>query len=466
MSQKDLTGKRAALYIRVSSEEQAKHGLSLDEQEHELKQYANDHGAIIAGIYRDEGTTARKKVHLRKELQRLLRDVREGLIDVILVIKLDRWFRNVADFYKVQELLDKCGVGWIATQEQNLFDTTTSNGRYMFNNFLNMAQYESDRTSERIRYVFAGKKRRGEMISGGLPYGYCAKNKHIVIDETTADNVRDIFKYFTLSQSVRETAAYVKKKYNLQYAPSGMRRLLQNPGYIGTFYQRENYIPALIDWATWDKVQTILHEPRRMEVPRKPRRPYLFTGLIYCPVCGRKLSGRTILQRYNGRHDDYKAYTCPRHVQERGACSFGGYLGEKAIETYLLDNIANLLHDYQTTLTKGARCAGRQVKDVQRKLDRLKDLYVEGFIDRDTYKKDFSRYNKQLQIAINNQQSEPKRKPTRLMMDILHKGVKSLYVGLSQAEKRKFWHAIIKAIYITHFESGKGGKKDFSVVFW
>ena len=90
--------KRAALYIRVSTEEQAKHGFSLAEQQHDLEQYARAHHYTVVGVYADEGNTARKALSRRKELQRLLDNVRAGQVDIILLKCLDRWFRNVRDY--------------------------------------------------------------------------------------------------------------------------------------------------------------------------------------------------------------------------------------------------------------------------------------------------------------------------------------------------------------------------------
>ena len=100
------------------------------------------------GIYADEGVTARKALSRRKELQRFLADVEQGLVDIIIIKCLDRWFRNIADFYKVKEKLDAHGVDWECTREQ--YNTTTPNGILMLNLKLSIAQNESDQTSERI----------------------------------------------------------------------------------------------------------------------------------------------------------------------------------------------------------------------------------------------------------------------------------------------------------------------------
>ena len=161
--------RRAALYIRVSTDEQAKQGFSLPAQEEDLREYARRSGYAVAGLYVDDGVSARKKYTQRKALMRLLSDVEADKIDIILFIKLDRWFRNIADYYKIQEILDAHNVAWKTTQEN--YDTETTNGRLYINIRLSVAQDESDRTGDRIRFVNESKAARGECINGMLPIG-------------------------------------------------------------------------------------------------------------------------------------------------------------------------------------------------------------------------------------------------------------------------------------------------------
>lgn len=137
--------RRAALYIRVSTEEQAMHGYSLDAQREALTHYARNHGMEISSIYIDDGVTARKSFRVRPQFNRMLQDVQADKLDIILFIKLDRWFRNVSDYYEVQKILDAHNVDWAATEEQ--YDTTTANGRLNLNIRLAIAQDESGRTS-------------------------------------------------------------------------------------------------------------------------------------------------------------------------------------------------------------------------------------------------------------------------------------------------------------------------------
>jgi len=125
--QKKLMPLRAALYIRVSTEEQALHGYSMEAQREALTRYAKENNLLIVDYYVDEGKSAREKMQSRTAFQRLMQGVQADKIDLILFIKLDRWFRSIKDYYKTQEILEAHHVDWRTTEEQ--YNTSTTNGR-------------------------------------------------------------------------------------------------------------------------------------------------------------------------------------------------------------------------------------------------------------------------------------------------------------------------------------------------
>ena len=118
---------RVALYARVSTEEQAIHGLSIAVQQENLRNWADENHHTIVDVYVDAGISARKPASKRPSLQRLLDDVRSGRVDMIVFTKLDRWFRNVKEYYKVQDILDAHKCSWRALDED--YETETSSGR-------------------------------------------------------------------------------------------------------------------------------------------------------------------------------------------------------------------------------------------------------------------------------------------------------------------------------------------------
>ena len=160
---------RAALYIRVSGEEQKIKGLSLEAQQERLEKYARDRGWIISGIYIDAAKTARKNIHKRVEFQRMIDSVKRNEIDVLLFCRLDRWFRSVADYYKIMEILEAHNCEWATSDEE--YNTSTANGRLYINVKLSIAQNEADIDAERIDVVFDSKIQHGTVISGSCPFG-------------------------------------------------------------------------------------------------------------------------------------------------------------------------------------------------------------------------------------------------------------------------------------------------------
>lgn len=161
--------KTCALYVRCSKEEQAKFGDTIEAQIEDLKAFAKLHHLKIYAIYVDEGHTARKKYNKRKEFMRMLQDVELHKFEYIIFTKLDRWFRNIADFYKIQEILDNNGVTWLTALER--YEMETTNGKLNVNIRLSVAQDEADRDSDRIKDVFRLKVKKGEAITGSLPIG-------------------------------------------------------------------------------------------------------------------------------------------------------------------------------------------------------------------------------------------------------------------------------------------------------
>ena len=163
---------RVGCYERVSTEEQAMHGFSISTQMDNLAEYCENNKMKIVDHYTDEGISGAKPPLKRPALQRLLDDVEAGKIDMILFTKLDRWFRSVKEYFKVQDILDRHKVAWKAIHED--YDTTTANGQMAITIFLAVAQNERDRTAERIKVVLEHKRKHKEACFGGqaIPFGY------------------------------------------------------------------------------------------------------------------------------------------------------------------------------------------------------------------------------------------------------------------------------------------------------
>src|SRR5881392_1682710 len=204
---------RCAIYTRKSSE----HNLdlafsSLDAQREACEAYirsqAHEGWRLIPGRY-DDGAFSGASLD-RPALQQLLADVRAGTIDIVLVYKVDRLTRSLADFAKLVELFDAHGVSFVSVTQQ--FNTTTSMGRLTLNVLLSFAQFEREVTSERIRDKIAASKRKGLWVGGTLPFGYEMKEGKIAIIEEEAELVRLIFRRYLELSSVNELVRDLKER--------------------------------------------------------------------------------------------------------------------------------------------------------------------------------------------------------------------------------------------------------------
>lgn len=430
------TVQRAALYIRVSTEEQAMHGRSLPAQRDTLTQYAQENGLKVVGIYADEGITARKKYRNRAAFMRMLEDVRAGQIDIILFIKLDRWFRNVADYYEVQRVLDAHHVQWIATEED--YDTTTANGRLHLNIKLSIAQDESDRTSERIKFVFDNKVKRGEVISGKIPLGYQIEDKRLAIDPKTAPIVQDIFREYTVIRSVRALREYILRTHGLVYSHSGVRAMLENERYIGRAHGQDDFCPPLITPEQFQQVQELLTQRGQRNLARTGR-VYLFTGLVRCAECGSSLSAHVVGQKYI-------YYRCTKY-EKLHLCPHKKRTSELVLEQWLLDNLVDSFEAYNLSIKEGASFARPRVDElkIKRKMEKLKDLYLNDLIDRDSYEQDYTALRDQLREA-----HTPASKPPQSVNILSIQTALAAYSELSRQNKKEFWTRTVGQISITN----------------
>lgn len=433
---------RCAIYIRVSTEEQAIHGLSLDAQKKDLTDYAKHNNYEIVDYYVDEGKTARKKLSNRKELARMLSDIKDGKIDLIIFTKLDRWFRNIKDYYKVQEILEENKVDWKTTKEN--YDTSTASGRLHINIMLSVAQDEADRTSERIKAVFENKLRNKEPISGSLPIGYKIQNKQVVIDVDKKDIALDVFNLYYLYQSQHEVLKRIIDKYDISLCEKTIRRMLQNRIYIGEYRGHSNFCEALIDSIKFNEIQEILSS--RAVTPTKKGREFIFTGLLVCKECEHKLSANAQIRNYGRK--EYILYKCKQHYI-RHTCEHSKVIYEHNLEEYILNNLENELREYQHSITVGKekkKTKKINKSQIKAKLEKLKELYINDLIDIDMYKKDYDKYMDMLNDDANE---DNKKKDYNYIQSFLDSNYKDTYHTLSNKEKRILLKSIVKKIVVS-----------------
>lgn len=286
---------RCAIYTRKSSEE----GLdmdfnSLDAQREACEAYVksqrSEGWALVRERYDDGGFSGGTLE--RPALKTLMEDIEEGLVDVVVVYKIDRLSRSLADFSKLVELFDRNGVTFVSVTQS--FNTTTSMGRLTLNILLSFAQFEREVTAERIRDKFAASRRKGMWMGGWAPWGYDVKDRKLVINEAEAAVVRRIYERFTEIGSATELARELKEQEVLTnrgrtVSKGILYKLLNNRVYIGEAVHKGQSYPgehkAIISRELWDRVHSILKEsPRKRAARTRAQTPALLKGLIYGPT--------------------------------------------------------------------------------------------------------------------------------------------------------------------------------------
>jgi DNA invertase Pin-like site-specific DNA recombinase len=272
--------RRCAIYTRKSSEEGLEQDFNSLQAQREaceafIRSQTSEGWKLIKTAYDDGGFSGGAME--RPALQRLLADISARLIDVIVVYKVDRLTRSLADFAKMVELFDARGVSFVAVTQQ--FNTTTSMGRLTLNVLLSFAQFEREVTGERIRDKIAASKRKGMWTSGVPPLGYDVRDRRLVINRAEADTVKLIYQRYLklggvrqLSQELaeREIVSKVRVSRNgirsggCRFSRGALYELLANPLYVGEIRHKQERHPglheAIVPHTLWESVQQKLRE--------------------------------------------------------------------------------------------------------------------------------------------------------------------------------------------------------------
>ena len=293
--------RRCAIYTRKSTDEGLEQAFnSLDAQREACAAYilsqAHEEWEPVDEHYDDGGWSGGNMA--RPALQQLLADVSAGKVNVIVVYKVDRLTRSLADFARIVEALDRSGASFVSVTQA--FNTTTSMGRLTLNVLLSFAQFEREVTSERIRDKVAASKRKGMWMGGPVPLGYRLENRKLLIEEPEAATVRHIFRRYLELGSVglladELAAAGVQTKVRAYangrsvggvcFSRGSLAQLLQNPLFIGKVRHRGELFDgeheAIIDQRSWEQVQHLFATNRRERLHgARSSSPSLLTGLI------------------------------------------------------------------------------------------------------------------------------------------------------------------------------------------
>ena len=443
-----------AAYVRVSTQEQKLHGLSLDAQKMKLSEYAEKHNMRIVEWYVDEGVSARKLIRRRPELQRMIQDAEQGKFERIIFIKLDRFFRSVAEYHECMKRISP--VVWTTTEEK--YDLSTAQGRMLVNMKLTIAEMEADMAGERVDLVNEYKVSTGQPLSGSMQIAWIiAKDdqtgrKKIIRNPETETAIYDVLDFYMKHQSIKKSLVYLHTKYQISISYNSFKDLLKNTMLCGSYRDNPSYCESYMGKDTFDRLQDILS--RNVKDNTADHRAYLFTGLIKCPECGRNLIGNVQVKR--GRDGKtmyrYKRYRCGKSRRD-AACGFNKSISENVFEKMMLADIEKYMEEAkirsaQVSDSNSVKIHEYDIEEIYERIDRLNYSWNTGKIRTvEKYEADYAELMELLEKAQAEQNDVP-MKDFGKIETILHSGWEAIYNELDDAYKRSFWRSFVQSIEI------------------
>jgi DNA invertase Pin-like site-specific DNA recombinase len=433
--------KRVAHYARVSHDEQAKFGYSVQNQIERLAEFSKDKNHIVVDLFVDDGFSAGTKN--RPALQEMLSRLKE--FDEILFTRLDRFSRNVLDANEIVLLCDKAGVGIVAIEED--IDTSTADGMFDFNLKVSLAQRELAKGSERICTVFGYMVKQGKPITGSMPFGYKIEtkengDKHIVKDTETQDIVEEIFSHFIIYQSIRGTARHINEKYNLDRSYNRYNAILKSEFYAGIYRGNTDYAPQYVTKETFDRVQELIKNNIKV---RKVNHIHLLSGLMRCDKCGTKMqTHHSKRQNKNGTTREYTYYRCRTIIAQTEPCNVK--YKEEYIEELLLQNIKSQAEKYiynASVEPVKVNDNSKEIKEATEELDRLNYQFRKKRISQAEYDTEYEELEKRLaRLSL----EAPKKSDISGIDAFLNSGWENVYANLSREDKRALIRSVVKSM--------------------
>lgn len=314
-------------YLRYSDHKQDD-GFSIEYQMTEIEEYLFKNGLELHKHHIDQAITG-TKVAGREAFFDLVNDVKDGLVDIIVVYKLNRIFRNAYESQKYRKLFKKHGVKLMSVTQQ--IDEDTSAGRLMTNVLSDIDQYQSETISDHVKSSMREMARQGYFTGGTVPFGYELEviengkktRKKYKPHEVESAVVKKLYELYADNYSLRYLQQYLTDKGYLArkgkpFSVQTIARMLGNNFYIGTLRYKtdgyediviENAVPPIIDADLWRRVQE-RKQARKLVAPRKRKRLYALTGKIYCGICGAHFFGMQSGSLQNGKKYAYRYYIC------------------------------------------------------------------------------------------------------------------------------------------------------------
>ena len=385
----DNEKKLCGLYLRVSTEDQAREGFSLPEQKERLEQFCKFKGYEIVDYYEDAGISA-KTGNLRPEFERLKEDIKNKRINTIVALKLDRITRSIFDWEKLMTFLDENDAYLDCANDE--INTTNANGKMVSRLLMSVSQNEIERTSERTKIGLSGAIKQGH-IPSHTPLGYKREDKKLVIDYATKDIVIRIFNMYYEGNSYKTISNILNKEKVLgktNWRDSTITGILENEVYKGdyvhgkrgkhpTYYS--NVVEPIVSTELWEECQV---QKRKNSRAFKRSLTYLFLQKLKCPKCGRILGGKATTKKNGKSYYYYYCNDCKITFKENVISEYFDNLVQELVE---YDSVVNqfFLPMIKQKFDEPKEQLKKDLVKQKNKLERIRKAYINGSFDLEVY---------------------------------------------------------------------------------
>ena len=385
----DEVKKVCGLYMRVSTEDQAREGFSLPEQKERLEAYCKFKGFVIKDYYTDAGISA-KTGNYRPEFERLKEDIKSKKINTIIALKQDRITRSIFDWEELMRFLEENDAYLDCVNDD--INTTNANGKMVSRILMSVSQQEIERTSERTKVGLAGAIKQGH-IPHQAPLGYKHENKKLVIDHLTKDVVIRIFELYHKGMSYQKISTLFNKEQVLgktNWRDSSIVAILENEIYKGDFVHGkrtkhptyyENVVEPIVSKEMWEECQV---QKKKNSKSYQRTLTYLFLQKLRCPKCNRILGGKATQKKNGNVYYYYYCHDCKINFKESLVEEyFNAFVNElveydSVVNQFFLPMIKQKFDEPQEELKK-------DINKQKDKLERIKRAYINGVFSLEEY---------------------------------------------------------------------------------
>jgi len=414
--------KIAGIYIRVSTLDQAREGFSLGQQEEQLKALCERKGYEIYKVYADEGISA--KNDKRPAYREMLKDVKNCTINVIVAFKMDRLTRSVYDVEKLMTVVDNAGCDIDCLNDSS--NTTTSTGRLTLRIMTSVSQNEIEKCSERTKLGMVGAIKAGH-IPNRNPLGFKRDIKKLVVDPLTKDVVERVFDLYLEGKSHQTIAnIYNQEKVfgKTNWYDSTIQKILSNELYKGDFVNGkktknptyyENVVEPIVSKEKWNNCQS---QKQRNARHYERTATYLFTNKLKCSNCGCFLGGKATTKPNGKKYYYYQCKKCKTNYKEVDILEL---LAMQIVDLIKLDDLMN---NYYTPFIKSKLDNKeidyeKQIKELDKQLDRIKAVYIKGIVKENEFEKEFNHIEYQKQDLLKKWQEQKQYESLNFTVDDL-----------------------------------------------